>query len=158
MQSSDDKIRTEAFSTFFKMLEVFPKEFLEQKGLKLIEGMNKDKINEIRMIFAWNMAKMASNLPFNFFNSKLLPIFIKNLKSKNRFIREDSLAALGKVINALISKESHEMAVIFSNDSNIFKLIDSFFNLCSLIKKFSTYSKKNLVRENFKYLVGVLRI
>ena len=57
----------------------------------MIEKMNKDKTNEIRMIFAWNLPKMATCLPFYHFNIKCIPVFLKNFKSKNRFIREDSL-------------------------------------------------------------------
>lgn len=120
--------------------------------------MNKDTVNEIRMIFAWNLPKMATFIPFDLFNSKIVTIYLKNFKSKNRFIREDSISSLGEILNSLLNKKSSEMSQIFSSESNIFKIIDSYFNIPQLIKKFQSYAKKNILKSNIKFLNKILLI
>lgn len=61
------------------------------------------------MIFTWNISKMATHIPFNIFNSKIIPIFLKNFKSKNRFLKEDSFTVVGETIKALMDKPSNEL-------------------------------------------------
>lgn len=82
-QNPDDKIRAEAFTTFFKILEALPKTFLKQRGVDIIEGMHKDRVNEVQMIFVWNVPNIATHLSFSDFNSKIFPVFLQNLKHKN---------------------------------------------------------------------------
>lgn len=105
----------------------------------MIEEMPKDKKNEIKLIFVWNLPKMAKCLDYSDFQSKILPILLKNLKSKNRFIKQDTYGALGETLNALLDKSSTELTKMFDHQSQIFKVIEIFFQLPTHIKKFKSY-------------------
>ena len=109
----DEKIRSEAFTTFFKVIDQIPRDFMAKKGMLMIEEMPKDNVNEIKMTFVWNLPKISKHLDYVDFQSKILPVIMKNLKSKNRFIKEDTYGALGETLNSLIDKSAEERQKIF---------------------------------------------
>ena len=92
-----------------------------------MEEMPKDKVNEIKLIYVWNLPKIARRFHYKTFQVKVLPVVLKNLKSKNRFIKEDTFAALGETLNSLLSKEGDELKKVFEPQSQIFKLIETYF-------------------------------
>ena len=51
MQSTKTKNRIQAFETFFKTIKIFPKEFIIQKCINIIENMNNDKNNQVKQLF-----------------------------------------------------------------------------------------------------------
>ena len=110
-------------------MDVLPNDFLSDKGIKQIELMQKDQINEIKLLFVWNMPKIAKYIPFVLFNNRILPIYLKNFKSKNRFIKEDSFLVLGETINSMINKNDEQPEKLFDSNSLIFKLIEQYYQL-----------------------------
>jgi hypothetical protein len=151
-------VRLEAYRTFFLIFSAFKIQFLEKKFLDIIEKMNENNNNNIRLIFINNVALMSEKLPFAKFESKILNKFIGNLTSKNRFIKEEALLNIGKLIVSLLNKTNTEEIMLVSHSTSFNQLYNTYFEIPKLISKLNLHSKKNILKSNFKYLKQVIII
>lgn len=149
-------VRVEAYRTFFLIFSAFKIQFLEKKFLDIIEKMNENNNNNIRLIFINNVALMSQKLPFKKFESKILNKFLVNLLSKNRFIKEEALLNVGELIVSLLNKKNTEEILLMSHSQSFNQLYQKYFEIPKLISKLNMHSKKNILKNNFKLLKQVI--
>lgn len=149
-------VRVEAYRTFFLIFSAFKIQFLEKKFLDIIEKMNENNNNNIRLIFINNVALMSEKLPFKKFESKILNKFLVNLLSKNRFIKEEALLNVGKLIVSLLNKKNTEEILLMSHSHSFNQLYQKYFEIPKLISKLNMHSKKTILKSNFKLLKQVI--
>lgn len=146
-------LRLEAYRAFFGLVDQLDSVFLERKFLEVINMMNDDSHNEVRILFTSHIALIAKKLPFKSFKEIFEPDYSENLESDNTQLRKEAISKLGLLLVAISSISVPTPAI---ESQSFAKLYLKFFDLPNFLLKLPQVHRSEPCKANCELLAKIL--